>query len=878
MSSPLILSLESCADSHLVGGKATALGRLMQYGFNVPKGFCLTTAAYRAALQACGVDPDERWLAVAQAAESERTRMLVEYRTSILKGRMPADVQVAVQAMLNGMKTAPHNRLWAVRSSATQEDGAKASFAGLYETTLGVSALDLVPAIHHCWASLWTEPVFNYHLQLGLSRAIPTMAVIIQPMIAARAAGVAYSSHPIDERRDEIMINAVHGLATSLVKGNVTPDSYVVHVDETSGVGTIRERDVARRQIATRLTSEGVTDEPLSEVDTQPAINDGEAVTLASLVKKVGKAFGQPVDVEWAMDQEGLWLLQARPIVRAKSSKGITHESSVWSRANFKETLPEVPSPLGLSFLAQFMERNILAHYRRLGCVIPLDLSSVQIVRGRPYINVTLFQSFMAQLGGDPELVSEQMGGEGGTVRNETNRLAWWKLIRAGFLMMWTMSQAATRAPAWFADLRQMGRVQTQDVVPERSPAEIFRQLDRLGQRLHQRDLTFAIVGGVGQSLQALNFLLERWIGEGWRGLLNAALQGQGNVISAKQILRLAEMAEKARTDPKAHAFLIAEPWMPERFRERLSGTPFVEELDAYLAEYGHRGIGESDVMSPRFSEQPAYILGVIRAHLQAPPNKPVTQGSQEQESRRHAALCEIRRAYGWRLDRWIIFLWWYRRLCRYLALREANRHHVMYFSSAVRRLVLRMGETLVTQGVITTSEDLFFLTIEEIRTLVSGSNQDWKGIVAARRAEQEDNQRHQVPDTIQARMSQERLKAQAERIGDGSLSGIPISAGHAEGPVCVVQSSDDLKKVKRGDILVTPVIDPGMAPFFGVAAGLIVEMGGTLSHGAIIAREYGLPAVANVPGITRLLKDGERVVVEATRGKIYRMDMRPPS
>src|SRR4029077_14524525 len=219
---------------------------------------------------------------------------------------------------------------------------------------------------------------------------------------------------------------------------------------------------------------------------------------------------------------------------------------------------------------------------------------------------------------------------------------------------------------------------------------------------------------------------------------------------------------------------------------------------------------------------------------------------------------------------RWAIFSWWYRRLCRYFALREANRHHLMYYSAAGRSRVLGLGEWLVELGRISSREDIFYFKIEERADLLAGGSTDWRGVVQARRAERDRYAMVSVPDTIRDWKDVARgTDTSSVAASDGIFRGIPISAGQVVGPVRIVRSMEDWSRVCRGDILVVSVIDPGMAPLFGVAAGLVAEMGGTLSHGAIIAREYGLPAVANVPGLTARLKEGDRISLDAERGEV---------
>jgi rifampicin phosphotransferase len=516
------------------------------------------------------------------------------------------------------------------------------------------------------------------------------------------------------------------------------------------------------------------------------------------------------------------------------------------------------------------MERYILSPYRRMGCLIPEGISSVRTFQGRPYINITLFHSLVVQLRGNPAMLAEQMGGETLARPPETRPLGWFALARAGVVMMAEMRKAARHGPAWFAEMKAMAAEQRADRLRSLSGEEIALRLDALAKWLDERELTFAIAGGVAQCLQALSSLLPRWLGEDWRALLNGALQGQSAVISAQQIVRLAEIADMVRRDPSVTSLFTAEEWYPAEVRRKLEGTDVLRAFNRFLDDYGHRGVGESDPMSPRFADRPELLLSVLRTQTLAPTNATPVDILQRQTKVRERALAEIRARFGWRLHRWVVFSWWYRRLCRFFALREANRHHLMYYSATTRSLLLRLGEWLVEQGRLSTQEDVFYLTIDARADLLAGGSSDWQRMIQARRAERDRNATISVPDTIQDWREVIRgTEAAAVVVSEGIFQGIPISAGKVVGPVRFVRSMEDWSRVCRGDILVVSVIDPGMAPLFGVVAGLVAEMGGTLSHGAIIAREYGLPAVANVPGITVQLNEGDQISLDAERGEI---------
>ena len=869
MTRPFLLPLSHCTHLAHVGGKALGLARLLAAGFRVPSGVCVTTEAYNHSLRATGFSQKEEWRKVCGLSGNERELVLAGCQARIRQlnvSHLAVQWTAALQAL-----DLPPDRRWAVRSSATNEDAGRASFAGLYHTHLGVSLSQVDAAIKDLWASLWQERVVQYLLQRGGNQAIPAMAVVIQPMLDAQVSGVAYSIHPVTGRPFHVSVNAVPGLAVPLVDGQVTPDQYVVEIGADQRPVRVRRRTIAPKSQRLVVTEGGLRTEAIPEsMRHSSSLSDEQLFELGRTAKKIEQVFRHPVDLEWAVDADGLWILQARPITGIRPASELTDDDCEWSRANFKETMPELPSPLGLSFLERFMDAYIIAPYRRLGCRIPDGLSSVRVLHGRPYLNVALFHSLVAQLRGDPSLLSEQMGGASIAVAPVARPIGWIAFVRAGILMLLEMRRAAAHSHEWFAEMKELAKRYDPQHVAAFSFQEVNERLDELGRWLDEHELTFGIAGGVSQCLQALSALLPRWLGPEWRALLNAALQGQGTVISAQQILRLAELTDIARREPPARTFFTSESWDPSEFHTILRETAFLRAFNTYVEDYGHRGVGESDVMSPRLADNPEAILVVLRIQVgsTAPALEVILS---RQESTRTAALNGIKLRLGWRLHRWALFSWWYRRLCRFFALRESNRHHLMYYSTAARNLLLRLGELLAERGICDVRDDIFFLTIAERAELAVGDRRDWRALIHARRAERARNAAMEVPDTIRDWEAMNAGIIQSGRHGGtGPMSGMPISAGSVVGSIRLIQSAADWSKLTPGDIIVAPVIDPGMAPLFGIAGGLIVEMGGTLSHGAIIAREYGLPTVANVEGVMSRLRDGQRVKVDADAGTIY--------
>jgi rifampicin phosphotransferase len=867
MVSPLLLPLLQCRDASLVGGKAAGLARLLAAGLKVPPGCCLTTSAYRGALEAVGFCPVERWRRAIQRRGDDRERELRNCRENILRADV-AHLMHHVREALHG-EAARLEQRWAVRSSATNEDMARMSYAGLYRTELGLSLDEIGSGITAVWASVWDARVIDYMMKSGTAETPPVMAVVIQPMLDAAVAGIAYSVDPVSGRNAHVTINAIRGLGQPLAEGTVMPDQYTVETGADQPARLIRYIPGHQHERLS-LSLSGVSTESVPAEDrNRPSLSEQQLAEVVALVNRIEQVFGGAVDVEWAFDHERLWVLQARPVTAVRSVSDLTNEESEWSRANFKETLPEVPSPMGLSFLEYFMDAHILSHYRRLGCRIPSDVSSVRTLSGRPYLNVSLFYTLIGQLGGNPALLVEQMGGEPLQSPVMVTPLDWAAFLKAGFRMWREMGRVVRCGPTWFAEMKALALRYSRDHIHGLSLEEAEARLDELGRWLASREVTFGIAAGVGQCLQAFSRLLPGWLGGDWRGLLNATLQGLGTVISAQQILRVAELVELARADTAVSDRLCRGGWERGCYRRSFLGTQFLAEFDRYLADYGHRGIGESDVMSPRMADQPEALLEVIRIQLNGPPTTPAAIAGR-QRAAREEALASIKARCGLRFDRWLIFRWWYRRLCRFFALREANRHHLMWYSAAARNLLLHVGDLLTERGLFCVREDIFFLTLQEREAMSSEPRKDWRALVKTRRAQRKQWLTLEVPDTIRSVRFREPNDTNAPE-ANGVLLGIPVSSGRVSGPVTFVRSEADWTNVRRGDIIVAPVIDPGMAPLFGVAAGLIVEMGGTLSHGAIIAREYGLPTITNVRLAMTQLSKGEIVTVDARQGIVRR-------
>ena len=579
---PRILPLGHSMDPALVGGKAAGLSRLIPSGFQVPDGICVTTEVYKEVVGESPWSTPATWNQLLQLPLHEGANAFAREHQRIESMRLPPVFLEDITRHLSTVRrrSGPVETIsWAVRSSATCEDGAQGSCAGIFQTTLGVSAGDLPRAVIRCWASLWTPAAFRYYARVGLTHPSLQMAVIIQRLLCPKVAGIANSQHPVTGDPDVVAINAVPGLAESLVAGQATPEAWLVGMNRREG-----RAPAGAGWVVTHMpgdsTSESPDDRPLpntttrhhSQPDTQldPLLSDREVMALADTVKKVESAFHTPVDVEWAIDQDGVWLLQARPVappVQFRSSKNIP---CAWSRANFKETLPEVPSPLALDYLVEFMENIFITNYREVGCDVPDGMPAVRIIQGRPYINVTLHQILMAQLGSDPHLLAEHLGGPQEPIPAQATRKPLLELLRIGCRLQWRIWRASQHAPARFAALKRSGTIRGLLRHKTVEPREMLNQVQSIRTSIQQGDLTFAIVCGVSQALFALESAMQRRFPSRWRALLNAASQGAGGIISANQILWLVKLAEKAQSEDAVVRCLLADPWEPQQVMAQL--------------------------------------------------------------------------------------------------------------------------------------------------------------------------------------------------------------------------------------------------------------------------------------------------------------------
>jgi phosphohistidine swiveling domain-containing protein len=861
-----------------VGGKALHLGIMISAGLPVPGGFCVTTDAYRAVVQgrlddlmdklAAATDPR----AVAAAAQEARRRVLAL--------EAPAELRTAIRDHYNALGD---DVPVAVRSSATAEDLAHASFAGQQDTYLNVvGAAALIDAVRRCWASLWTDRAVSYRNANGIDHRSVALAVVVQHMIDAAAAGVMFTANPITGSRNETVIDAAPGLGEAVVSGAVNPDHFVVN--------SIDRRIVARRlgdnrMMITSVAGGGTERRELADRSSEACLDDQQVLQLVDLGQQVQRHYAAPQDTEWALDSAGrFWLTQARPITTLYPLPR-THK-------------PGLRVLLCLS-LAQGLTRPItpmgIAAVRVIGTSVAtmLRMRPTQPLAGPPALHAPGQRIYLDMT---PVL------------RNRIGRRA----VIAIFSIMEARASAVLRRLAEWPEfsiidsrdhtaLRHIAGAVLHNKVPVRiaigliRPESAYRGIAAAERRL-RRTLTVPAnapasqrLDFVEQQLGELFLVMPRMLGYALGGALmllashrllrdvaepgelQEVLRALPHNVTTEMDLKLWELTIQIRQDePSRTVFSTSTvPDLLQRYRERALPAVAQRGLQAFLRRYGHRAVAEIDLGMPRWSDDPSHLLGVISNYLQLDESDldPVAQfksGEAKAESMISSLTTRVaqRSLIRARLSGWTL-----RRVRQLLGLRESPKFLLIVALSAMREHLKAVGRTLADTKTIDQADDVFFLDLGEARRALAG--EDMRALVAERREayEQELNRRHIPRLLLSDGTEPEAVAAEAAR-ADGALAGSPASAGTVTGKARVVLDPVGAR-LEPGEILVAPSTDPGWTPLFLTAGGLVMEMGGSNSHGAVVAREYGIPAVVGVPEATQKIETGQMITVDGAAGLI---------
>ena len=857
------------ADPSELGGKGANLVALKRAGFPVPDGFVVPVSSYRTFLDSASLrDKILRILGMTDLGdESDLSESSAKIKALIESS--PLDPSL-IEAIKSATSASGAPSLWAVRSSATAEDLPAASFAGQQDTYLKVRSDDVADTVKKCWASFWNERAIAYRHNTGISQIDGGIAVIVQRMVDAKSSGVIFTCDPVSGRDDEIVIESSWGLGESIVSGMVTPDRFVIQRKSLK----IKDRKVSTKPKATYLSG-GSAVEVSPDLQGSPSLSDKEIKALAEIGMRIEKLFNSPQDIEWSIEGGAIRILQSRAVTTV--SRG---GETLWTRAYGDEYWADVTSPLFFSWLGEWLSKYVLEEgYCVMGYWELRGLELLKLHKGHIYFNTAVLEAvftFNPRFSRTKELLNYFPEKDQERIANAKTKILRriWAEVRILFKDwdgMITRTDKAYRK--WAAEFLE-GMVRFDGLNLETlTDAELKSEYDSMVQKFlkHFRLIRY---GMVTHSI-GMNMMVKRWL-QDWLGDTSGSLYA--NIVSAlpdnKTITTnnaLIVLARSVRDDPLVSALINGLP--PKQFLEEVYYNPaihsFCEKFTAFLKEYGHRS-HTREMYFPRWSDDPTLVVEILRS-LAAAPDIDIEKLEKEKLEKRLQTEKEIldrisKLRFGF--FKKIIFRTVMRYAQTYLQFRENQRFYLDHIIYRQRRIFVEYGRRLAERGLLERPDDVFFLSKEEVFDMAAGKIGDMGEEIRRRRAEFVKYSDKLPPKFLRGKVE---FDDSVQFRGDMTkVTGTSASPGTATGTVRVVESIGELAEVNSGEILVTSNTDPGWTPVFSKLGGLITETGGILSHGAVVSREYGIPAVTAVKDAKKIFRTGQRVTIDGNEGAIY--------
>ena len=843
----------------LVGGKGAHLGELSRIeGIHVPAGFCVTTDAFRRIVaKAPSIDERLDPLSRLDSDDREAIRTLsAEIRRALEGIAVPDDLAEAITLALARLG---EQAAYAVRSSATAEDLPTASFAGQQDTYLNiVGGASILQHISRCWASLFTERAVTYRLRNWFDHRKAHMAVVVQKMVLPQAAGILFTADPVTSNRKVACVEASFGLGEALVAGLVNADVYKVRD------GEVVAKAVATKQLAIHASPAGGTQQLAIEPERreQPALTDAQVVRLAQLGRQIEAHFGHPQDIEWCLIDDEFQIVQSRPITTLfPIPVANDQESHVYVSVGHQQMMTDPMKPLGLSLWQLTALRPMSEAGGRLFVDVTRDLGSPTsragllkaLGRSDPLIGDAL-QTIVERGDFIPTLPDGGPAGApagGAQAPIETDPAIVVELIEH--------SQAS------IATLKRDIRTKSGSALLDFILADI-PELKRILFDSHSHQVFMAAM----EATLWLNEHLQAWLGE--KNAADALTQSVPHNVTSEMGLALLDVADVIRPHPDVVAFLqhVEDESFLDELPTLAGGREARDAIQAYLDKYGMRCVGEIDITRPRWSERPTTLVPVILGNIKnfepGAGERRSEQGRQEAWKKerevveRLRALPDGERKAG-ETKRMID------RVRTFIGYREYPKYGMVSRYFVYKQALLEEAERLVQAHVLSEKEDIFYLTFTELHNVVRTNQVDDELL----RQRQDAFRSYQALTPPRVFTSDGEVVVGTYRRVDvpaGALVGLPVSAGTVEGRARVILDMAEAD-LEMGDILVTAYTDPSWTPVFVAIKGLVTEVGGLMTHGAVIAREYGLPAVVGVEHATRLIRNGERIRVHGTDGYV---------
>ncbi|GGH20688.1 phosphoenolpyruvate synthase [Paenibacillus segetis] len=844
----------------LVGGKGLNLGEISKIeGIQVPEGFCVTTVGYQKAIvqnETYHTLLDQLNMLTVEDRD-QIGEISGKIRHIIMEVEIPSDVVTAVTHYLSQFGD---EHAYAVRSSATAEDLPHASFAGQQDTYLNIIGVDaILEHISKCWASLFTDRAVIYRMQNGFDHSQVYLSVIVQRMIFPQASGILFTADPITSSRKLLSIDASFGLGEALVSGLVSADCYKVQDEE------IVDKMIATKQLAIYGRKEGGTEAHQIDPDQQkiPTLTEQQIFQLARIGRQIEAHFGQPQDIEWCLAHDTFYIVQSRPITTLYPiPEANDQDNHVYVSVGHQQMMTDPMKPLGLSFYLL----TTPAPMRKAGGRLFVDIAPrLATPVGR--------ETLLNTLGSDPLIKGALM-----------------TIIERDFIKLIPNDQTAPipgrsntdmleqfeNDPSLVTDLMKRSRTSIEELkqnIQTKSGADLFdfilEDLQELKKILFDPQSTKVFMSAMNASAW-INEKMYEWLGE--KNAADTLTQSVANNITSEMGLALLDVADVIRPYPEVIDYL--QHVKDEHFWDDLvkldGGQETQDAIYAYLDKFGMRCAGEIDISRTRWSEKPItlvpLILGNIKNFEPNAGNRKFEQGLREALEKQQELLDRLKQLEDGEQKaeetKRVISL-----IRNFIGYREYPKYGMINRYFVYKQALMKEAEQLVQACVIHDKEDIYYLTFEELHEVVRTNKLDYQ-IISKRKNEYKYYEKLTPPRVITSDGEIITGKYQRDNLPTEAIIGLPVSSGVIEGRARIILKMEDAD-LEDGDILVTVFTDPSWTPLFVSIKGLVTEVGGLMTHGAVIAREYGIPTVVGVENATTLIQDGQRIRVNGTEGYI---------
>ncbi|MCD1295836.1 phosphoenolpyruvate protein kinase [Methanocella sp. CWC-04] len=869
----LFLNNTEKEDINKIGGKALNLSILIKGKFPVPEGFAITVDIYEKFLFENGLKEKiiKRLDNCDISNETELQSCSEEIIQWINNGRIQEEILNEIE---NTIKIIDDDTLWAVRSSAVAEDLPEASFAGQQDTFLNVRREDVPEYVKRCWASFWNFRAIAYRHQANIPQVDSGIAVVVQKMVDAKISGVMFTADPVNPVNDNIIIESSWGLGESIVSGIVSPDKFTCD----KKTGNITGKKVNKKTKGIFLSMDGKVVDIETTRQMLPSLTENEANKLATIGMEIERYFGSPQDIEWAISGEDIHILQSRPITTLEKKN-----ETLWTRAYGDEYWADVTSPLFFSLLGEYLSKYVLGEGNQIMGYHELrDKQLLKLHKGHIYFNSEVLEivfTFNPKFSRTKELLNYFPEKDQPRIQNAPTKIFRRLLaeLRIAILDRDGMITKTNDAYNKWAEnyIYVMKRYDALDL-KELSDAELYDEYKNMENAFikHFRLIRYGMVThSIGTNLMIKRWLTD-WLDDKSGQLYSGLISGLKENKTIQTNIAIWKVSRAIRECCDDIDQLLKEDH--NSFIDRIHTDPTMKEAslkyDEFIREYGHRS-HTREIYFPRWADDQSLIVDVLKALLSSQDLDLVKiekEKIQERLSTEKDVLDKVSKLKFGFFKR-AIFKIVLKYAQTYLIFRENQRFYLDHILFRERRLFMEYGRRYAEKGIIDDIEDIFFLSKEEIFSIGRGEKSPEKEVIRYRRSEFE-----KYKDILPQKFLKGKTEFDDTVIHDENImriTGTSASPGIATGIVRVVESIKELSVVKENEILVTSNTDPGWTPVFSKLAGLITETGGILSHGAVVSREYGIPAVTAVKNARKLLKTGQKVTIDGNDGIIYIME-----